>query len=79
MPDPANGPPFISVTMERVGRTHDVPPFVVPNDDDVAEHIYQHVRRHLASRNVEVIVSETGDVTLYAGMHIGGRGRWTDA
>jgi hypothetical protein len=69
-------PLTLTVTMERVGRTHDVAPFVVPDDDDVAEHIYRQVRRYLVSRAVDVVVSDDGTVTIYAGMHIGGRGRW---
>lgn len=48
-----------TVTFERVGRNHDVPPLEVESDnaDEIAFNIYTYARKFLASRDVEVIVN----------------------
>lgn len=50
--------PSYTVTFDRIGRNHDVPPatFEDTEPDDLPERIYQYGRRHLGSRDVDVIV-----------------------
>ncbi len=67
------------VTFERIGRSHDVPPLTLDDaltGDETAAAIYTVARRHLMSRDVEVVVD--GDrVHIFAGMHNGGGGTIT--
>lgn len=48
-----------TVTFDRVGRNHNVAPLVITDTDDwdeIADRVYDHVRPHLRSRNVEVVI-----------------------
>ena len=46
-----------TVTFERVGRRHDVPPLEVAGDpDEIAEQVYRYARRFLGSKDVFVSV-----------------------
>ena len=69
------------VTFERIGRTHNVDPLDIADylgPDDIANAVHKYARRYLASRDVQVIVSDDDRVTIYAGMHVGGTGQIVD-
>ena len=52
-------PPTYTVTFERIGRNHNVPPLTVPGPasaQDIAEQVYRLARSYLISRDYEVTV-----------------------
>lgn len=67
-----------NVKMSRVGRTHDLPAFDVEAEDldGLEDAILRNIRRHLASRAIDVTVADDGRVFVAAGFHNGGEGTW---
>ena len=66
-----------TITFERIGRNHNVAPLTVESDnsDVIAEAVYRLARKHLVSREVDVIVDlEAGQVFIVAGYNNGGGG-----
>lgn len=64
-------------TFDRMGRNHKPPIVTVESDDpdEIAEAIYRVARKHLMSRDVEVVVNlEAMTATIYAGVQVGGSG-----
>jgi hypothetical protein len=68
-----------TVTFERIGRTHNIPPQTFKADDGgkLAEHIHKFARKHLRSRDYDVDFNladnGTGAGSILCGMHCGGR------
>ena len=63
------------VTFERIGRNHSVVPLVAKAVDahDLADLIHQYARKHLRSRDYDVVVDlEAGKGYIACGMHSGG-------
>lgn len=68
------------VEFDRIGRNHnpdalEIDDVAEPVDwDKIADVIYHHVRAkgRLASRDVEVIVGNDNDGTIFCGMQVGG-------
>jgi hypothetical protein len=64
-----------TISFERVGRHHYVPPLDVTADDadEIAFAVYNYVRPRLASGDVEVAAHlDTMRGMIYCGFHIGG-------
>jgi len=63
-------------TFDRVGRNHDVAPLELRCDDpdEMAFAIYNHVRRFLASSDIEVVVDleDNPHATIFCGFNTGG-------
>lgn len=67
------------VAFERIGRTHNVPPFTceAATPDELAERVHRHARQYLTSRDYDVDVlsnddGHTGKVSIGWGRFGGG-------
>ena len=59
----------ITITFERIGRSHDVPSLEVESNDldAAAEAVFRHARRYLASSWFSVILTADGRGAIEAG------------